>query len=140
MVRFDECEDPATQEQIDFAEEQLGLRFPARLKELFLTCNGGTPHPYVYRDGRLETVVIGTLPLRAGRGSAFWTYSLFVEKKRLVPRYFFPFAIDGGANTLFVDCSTPDGRVYLYLIGMTHDNTVALDVGFDEFWDRLAAE
>jgi hypothetical protein len=137
MVKFVECDPPASDQEIDDLEKRVGLRFPEGLRRLFREANGGRPEPYNYSDGAHDTDVSECLALRPGKGSAEWTYDLLVSSKKLVPKHFFPFAVDSGGNTFFVDCSSAEGAVYLYVHELPVEH-VPLNVNIDGFWSRLS--
>ena len=137
MVRFVECETPATDEQVDEIERRAGLRFPSGLRRLFREANGGRPEPYVYRDENNDTDISECLALREGRGSAWWTYELMVLSQKLVPRHFFPFAVDSGGDTFLVDCSSAQGMVFRYRHDTAFEPVVPLNVAIEELWSRL---
>jgi len=103
------CAPAATSSRIAEAEHRTGLRFPESLRWLFAHANGAQPA----RESTGEISSIATL--RDGRGSAEWTYELLVIHFGLVPWTWFPFADAPGGDVFFVDCSTPDGAVYLCL-------------------------
>lgn len=134
---FTDCEDPITEEQVHAFEHELGIMFPASLIKHFCMANGGRPEPYIYRNNGVEIVVSECLPLRYGKGSAISVYQNLVAVHRLVPRHFFPFAVDGGGDVLFADCSTLDGSVYLYIHDTAFEHIIALGVGLDGFWAQL---
>ncbi|HEY7375627.1 MAG TPA: SMI1/KNR4 family protein [Polyangia bacterium] len=133
MVRFVECDPPASDEEIDDLEQRVALRFPAALRRLFREANGGRPEPYIYGD----TDVSECLALRSGKGSAEWTYDLLVASKQLVPRHFFRFAVDSGGNTFLVDCSSDQGMVFLWVHDTADERLLPLDVSLEEFWSCL---
>jgi hypothetical protein len=140
MVTFSECIAPASDEEVDQLEGRVGLKFPSGLRRLFSTANGGRPTPSVFRDGEIDTDVSECLALRDGRGSALWTYELFVLSKRLVPSTFFPFAVDSGGDCFFVDCSSAAASVFLYVHDTAFEHLCPLDVSIDDFWERLIEE
>ncbi len=137
MVKFSKCIDPASDKQIDDLERQVGLRFPSSLRRLFREANGGRPNPYIYRDDNNDTDVSECLAICEGKGSALWTYELLVLSKRLVPRQFFPFAVDSGGDCFFVDCSTTEGVVYLYVHDTAFEHVRLLSSSLETFWSHL---
>jgi len=140
MVNFSECVLPASDEEIDDLEKRIGFTLPLGLRELFRIANGGRPEPSVYRDDDNDTDVSECLALREGNGSALWTYELFVLSKQLVPRTFFPFALDSGGDCFFVDCSIAQSPVFLYVHDTAFEHLRSLNVSLEEFWDRLTEE
>jgi hypothetical protein len=140
MVKFLNCLEPASEEQIDEVEKKLGFRFPDALRRLFREANGGRPDPCIYRDDKNDTDVSECLALREGKGSALWTYELLVQSKRLVPERFFPFGVDSGGDCFFVDCSSTDARVCLYVHDTNFEHVRLLDIGLEEFWSSLVEE
>ncbi len=138
MVTFSGCKEPASDEQIDGLEHRLGFHFPSDLRRLFREANGGRPEPYIYRDGDNDTDVSECLAIGPGKGSALWTYELLVLSKQLVPKYFFPFAVDSGGDCFFVDCSPDRSGVYMYVHDTAFEHVRLLCGSIDEFWSRLA--
>lgn len=130
-------------EEIADVESNLGISFPASLRDLFTNYNGGDPLPYVFQGYGLHTVVNETLPLISGedRDTAVDTYRLLVLERQIVEKRFFPFAIDPGGDYFFVDCETSDSRVYFYCSD-TIDHNKLLDLGLSlkQFWDCLQPE
>jgi len=137
MVKFSDCIDPASDEQVDDLERQVGLRFPNGLRRLFREANGGRPNPCIYRDDNNDTDVSECLAIRDGRGSALWTYELLVLSKRLVPEWFFPFAVDSGGDCFFVSCSPAEAGVYVYVNDTAFEHVRLLSASIEEFWSRL---
>jgi cell wall assembly regulator SMI1 len=135
-------EAPLTLQDIAAIEAALGLRFPRGLRDSYLRSNGGRPDPYVYEDDTLDTVVSEALPLTAvdEDSTAVATYRALVLEKQLVPAHFFPFAVDGGGNYFFVDCHSSDASVYFFDHDTAGEHVRALDIGIDEFWNRLKGE
>lgn len=136
-MRFIDCEKPLTAEQLASFERELNLQFPPALREHYLRANGGCPEPYVYEDANVYTSVSECLPLQHEGWSAIRVYKNQVLEKSLVPKHFFPFAVDGGGDFFFVDCSSASGMVYLHRHDTGGEPLVALNVGIDEFWSRL---
>jgi hypothetical protein len=124
------------------AETSLGLSFPESVRKLYLSTNGGYPEPYVFENASVDTVVAEFLPLKSARkGTALKSYEHLVVNKRLVARDFFPFAVDGGGDYFFVDCSTSEGVVYFYRgDSAERERLLDLKLGFDEFWASLKSE
>ena len=145
-VRFTECILPATPAQVADLEAQLGFRLPDGLRRVFLTFNGGRPEPSALRPppdadlrpyGPWDNDVSECLELRDGRGGALWWYQLLVQKQRLVPPSFFPFAHTSGGDMFFVDCASPDGQVHVHLHDTAYEHLHALGLSIDAFWDHL---
>jgi cell wall assembly regulator SMI1 len=144
-MKFTEAEAPLTEDDVSAAEMHAGVLFPRELRRQYLQSNGGSPEPYVYEDDNLDTVVAEYLPLKSSRGTgtAVDAYRNLVLSKKIVPPNFFPFAVDGGGDYFFLDCSSPDGLVYFYRGDTSDDETqrlLALNVGIGEFWSRLKEE
>jgi hypothetical protein len=110
------------------------------LRGQYLKSNGGTPDPYVYEDDDVDTVVSEFLPLVSCRAkrTAFNVYENLVLAKALVPLQFFPFAVDGGGDYFFVDCSSANENVSFF-VGDDR-SLLRLSVGLPEFWARLKQE
>lgn len=144
MVTFHNREENLSSFEIDDVEVRLGLRFPAVLRAHFLNVNGGQPDPYVFEDTELDTVVSECLPLKSshGTGTAVDAYNHLILSKCLAPLAYFPFAVDGGGDYFFCDCSTAEGTVYFYRSDSLDDRTklLSLGVGFKEFWACLKPE
>lgn len=143
-MRFDNPEVPVTSDEIKVIESNLSLSIPQELKEQYLRSNGGSPDPYVYEDDNVDTVVASFLPLVSSRGkrTAVDTYEHLVQSQKIVPQHYFPFAVDGGGDYFFVDCSSENGMVFLYRSDFAVDDgpLVPLKVGVGEFWSRLKPE
>ena len=139
MVKFVNCMAPASDEQIEELETKIGLQFPNGLRWLFREANGGRPEPHIYRDETHDTDVSECMAIRPGKGSALWTYELLVLSKGLVPRGFFPFAVDSGGDCFFVDCSPARSGVYVYVHDTAFDHVRLLCSSIDEFWTRLTS-
>ena len=137
MVVYSDSIEPASDEQIDCVERHVGLSFPGALRRLFREANGGRPYPYIYRDGDNDTDVSECLAIREGKGSALWTYELLVLSKQLVPKDFFPFAVDSGGDCFFVDCSPGKGSVWIYVHDTAFEHVRFLSASLDEFWSHL---
>jgi SMI1-KNR4 cell-wall len=144
-MQFTDAEAPLTDADVDSAEARAGVRLPDALRHQYLQSNGGSPEPYVYEDDNLDTVVAAYLPLRSagGKGTAVDAYLHLVLAKKIVPSNFFPFAVDGGGDYFFVDCSSPEGLVYFYRGDSAVEPSqrlLPLDVGIGDFWSRLKEE
>jgi SMI1 / KNR4 family (SUKH-1) len=123
-------------------EAILGIEFPPAVRSLYLSTNGGEPDPYVFENSNVDTVVAEFLPLKSERkGTAVSSYGRLVIGQGLVPRHLFPFAIDGGGDYFFVDCSTSEGSVSYYR-GDSSDGERLLDLNlaFEQFWSSLKSE
>ena len=130
-----------TTRDIEHVENSLGLKLPRAVHKLYLFANGGSPKPYVFENDSIDTVVSGLLPLKAQKGTAIVAYKKLVLNKKLVPQQFFPFAVDGGGDYFFVDCSTIDGTVYFFRgDSASAERLISLAVGFDQFWSLLKDE
>jgi hypothetical protein len=127
-----------TNEVLLSAEAEIGLRFPPGLREHYLRSNGGVPAPYIFRRGGIVVAVSECLPLVAdGGGSAMDTYRDLALKRNVLPKYLFPFAVDGGGNLFLVDCRSDDGSVYVWWHDVPDDNLLDLRTGISEFWSYL---
>lgn len=139
-ITFSGAGNSLTEAQVATVERDLGLTFPRPLRDYFLRTNGGYPDLCVYEDEgdeEIGVVVQHCLPLTKERVAADSTYRSLVAAKGLVPKHFFPFALDPGGDVLFVDCSTEDGQVVLWHHDTAFDPLVPIKVGLDEFWSRL---
>jgi hypothetical protein len=141
-VEFKNTDVDLTTRDIAEVENDLDIRFPDALRIHYLKVNGGDPAPYVYEDERVDTVVSACLPLKSERGqrTAVDTYRHLVLELELVPKTFFPFAVDGGGDYFYVDCSSREGDVYLYRHDTANEPRVNLGIGLDGFWKRLKPE
>jgi hypothetical protein len=142
-MEFTNLDRKLSEEEIANVESDLGILFPASLRDLFVNHNGGDPVPYVFQGHGLHTVVNETLPLISGEGrdTAVDTYELLVLERHIVGKRFFPFAIDPGGDYFFVDCETSDSRVYFYCSDtIDHNKLIDLGLSLEEFWDRLQPE
>jgi len=136
MVKFVECDPPATDADVDELERKLGFRVPSGIRRLLTTANGGRPEPFVF-GGLHGTDVSECLALRDGRGSIRRIYELVVLTNKAAPAHFLPFAVDSGGNFYLVDCSSEEATVH-YLHHDPEHTLHPLGVGLEEFWDRLA--
>jgi cell wall assembly regulator SMI1 len=143
-MKLSKSEAPLTEAEIEGIEKDVGLQFPRSLKEHYLRANGGYPVDVrVYEDENDEDVGVSVqhcLPLRGAKGAAPMYYQRLVVSASVVPKSFFPFAIDPGGDVLFVDCSSAEGQVYLWHHDTAFDPIVPFKVGLDEFWSRLKPE
>lgn len=111
MVHFTDCQPAPDNAVIAAVERLVGVAFPAPLRELFVSANGGRPHPN--STHKHDLVILECLPLEGGH-SARSTYQDLVIGKQIVPRHFFPFAFDLADNVLFVDCTSSEGAVHRF--------------------------
>jgi cell wall assembly regulator SMI1 len=142
-MKFDNKDRDVTADEIASAEAEIGIKFPEALRTLFLENNGGDPDPYVFESEMLQTAVSETLPLFSseGRGTALDTYRNLVLGKQIVPKKFFPFAVDPGGDYFFVDCSNAEGTVYFFRSDIaTGEHLENLGLSLDLFWKSLVEE
>lgn len=143
-MRFDNPETPVTSEELTKIESNLALSIHQDLKSLYLRSNGGSPEPYVYEDDSVDTVVASFLPISSssGKRTAADTYMHLVRAKKIVPQHYFPFAVDGGGDYFFVDCSSANGMVHFYRSDspVNEESLVSLGVGIGAFWSKLKPE
>jgi hypothetical protein len=125
-----------------YAEIILGFNLQVVVRDFYLSINGGSPEPYVFEDQNIDTIVAEFLPLKSERkGTVLVSYKRLVCEKKLVPRHFLPFAVDGGGDYFFVDCSTLDGQVYFYRSdSISSERLVNLNLAFKQFWSSLKVE
>jgi hypothetical protein len=127
-------------------ETEISLTLPEPLRNHYLRWNGGQPEPCVYEDETIDTIIAEILPLKsgAGRGTASKAYRTLVLEKKIMPKHFFPFAVDGGGDYFFADCSNPDARVYFfrgdYWLSDREKCVVDLSVNFEGFLTHLKPE
>lgn len=138
-MKFRRSGPPLTNEELSSVEAELKLRFPRGLRDQYLQVNGGYPEPSLFRRGEVDVEVTEFLPLeRDGRGlSAVGVYRLMALQRKLLPLYFFPFAIDGGGNLFLVDCRFDAGPVYVWWLDVSDDNLLDLRVGIADFWSSF---
>jgi len=141
-MKFTNPETPINAKEIASIETSLGFTFPSPVPRLYISTNGGNPEPYVFENEHVDTVVTEFLPLKSGRkGTALKSYDRLVFKMKLAPQYFFPFAIDGGGDYFFVDCSIREGAIYFYRSNSADGHPLLnLDLDFDQFWSSLKDE
>ena len=141
-MKFINSEPPIGAREITNAETTFGITFPPAVRNLYLSANGGNPEPYVFETDKIDTVIAEFLPLKSSRkGTALKSYERLVLDKKLVPQQFFPFAIDGGGDYFFVDCSTSNGAVFFYKSdSAASDHLLNLKLGFEQFWGLLKGE
>ena len=128
--------------EIADVEDRFELALPEDLKRIYTQTNGGTLEDFLYEYGDISTVISQILPLSSDSGmSAARSYHLFVEDRGIVPRHFFPFAVDGGGDYFFVDCRTAEGRVHLFRADDDPPEQLQdLGVGIAGFGARLRPE
>lgn len=128
-----------TPQDIADVEAQLGLRFPAPVRKLYLSANGGIPDPEGFQNEVLDTLVAEFLPLKFEDGdTAIAAYRDLVLVQKAVSSNLFPFAVDAGGDYFFVDTTTSEGRVYFYRHDTAStDPLLDLRVGFEQFWSSL---
>ena len=138
-MKFSNRDRGVTLDEVRVVEEELSLSFPDALKRLFLENNGGEPDPYSFEG---IYIVNECLPLRSNRRrTAVESYRLWCLERELVPRRYFPFAVDGGGSTFFVDCESRDAEVHNFHsdAGLGHEERLeSLKLGLDSFWERLS--
>src|ERR1022692_1750740 len=109
-MKFTNSEPAIGLQEIANVEASLGFLLPVAVRNLYLTTNGGDPAPYVFQNENIDTVITKFLPLSSkSKGTALTSYKRLVVEKQMAPQQFFPFAVDGGGDYFFVDCSRPDG-------------------------------
>jgi cell wall assembly regulator SMI1 len=102
---------PLTIGEIENVEKQIGLKFPESLQTFYLLFNGGKVEKsrriFVDREGDIEAEVKTFLPIKykrfEGDSLVEESYELFVNRKRLIPPQFIPFAMDSGGFRYCVD-------------------------------------
>ncbi len=143
-VNFNNPEEVISASEIVVIESNLGLNFPIFLKDLYLLANGGAPDPYVYEDDHLDTVVTNFFPITSvsGKRTAVDVYKHLVLLKKIAPEYYFPFAVDGGGDYFFIDCSSVLGETYFYRSDNPSDEDSLISLGIDikEFFSKLKPE
>jgi hypothetical protein len=142
-MEFGNPDQSLSESDVANAESEVGLVFPTLLREFFLNHNGAEPEPYVLEndDLRISTVVSRSLPLvsRSGNGTAIETYRRLIEEKKLAPRNYFPFAVDGGGDYFLINC---DNGMVSFLKSDSYPDMQLLDLGVDlaGFWELLQEE
>ena len=131
---------------IEQVEVQLGIKLPPPMHSHYLRWNGGSPEPYVFEDAVIDTVVSEMLPLKSGsnRETASQAYKKLVLDNQLMRMHFFPFAVDGGGDYFFADCSDPSAPVHFFRGDYWGSNRGKCDVNlsltFEAFWRSLKPE
>ena len=141
-MEFVNAEAPLTENDLARVESELRITFPESVRHCYLEANGGEPEPYVFSNDQLDTIVAELLPLQSTTtGTSVECYRRLVMESRLVSTNLFPFAVDGGGDYFFVDCSDPAGKVFFYRSDTSQeDRLLDLGVGFAEFWNALQPE
>jgi hypothetical protein len=127
-------------------ESELNITFPKVLREHYLYANGGSPEKYVFEDDSIDTVVAEILPLKShsGRGTVVNAYNSLVVTKKLVEKFFVPFAIDGGGDYFFINTQSQSGSVFFFKgdswANGENDYLVDLKLTFAEFMSSLKSE
>ena len=139
-MKFENTGTVTMAEDLSSAEAEIGLSFPTGLREHFLRANGGVPEPYIFRRENVTVAMSECLPLRAdGRGvSALNVYRMLALDKGVIPKYLFPFAVDGGGNLFVIDCRSGDGWVYIWWHDVPDDSLLDLHTRISDFWSHLA--
>lgn len=145
---FSDKDKKISSKEVAGVEERLGIKFPAPLREFYLESNGGCPEAFYFCSDEhdLYLIVNETLPLisETGRGTAVSTYTRLVEQKRLVPKNFFPLAVDPGGEYFFVDCNSPGANVYYFdsrdWSGDTDNCLIDFSLPLDDFWAALSED
>jgi hypothetical protein len=141
-MTFANSEPQISAQEITSAEKVLGIVFPLSMRSFYLLSNGGIPEPYVYEDENIDTVVTEFLPIKSDRKkTAVETYERLILNKQLAAKQFFPFAVDGGGDYFFSDCSTQEGAVHFYRSDSAESkHLISLNLGFEMFWKSLKGE
>jgi hypothetical protein len=139
-MKFLNANRPVSRVEIADIEVTLGLGLPPSLISQYCQSNGGVPNPYVYEDNNVDTVVAAFLPIVSAYASrtAADVYRHLILEKKIVPQQYFPFAVDGGGDYFFVDCSTEDGEVSFF--SADDRSLLPLLIGIKDFWRALKAE
>ena len=138
-MRLTDSHAALTPQDIADVEAKIGLRFPAPVRKLYLSANGGILDPCGFQNESLDTLVAEFLPLKVEDGdNAIAAYQDLVVDQETVPLNFFPFAVDMGGDYFFVDTTTPEGTVYFHRHDTAStDPLLNLRVGFERFWSAL---
>ncbi|WP_371861258.1 SMI1/KNR4 family protein [Pseudoduganella lutea] len=139
-MKFSSPDRKITESDINSVEATIGLLFPSVLRRQYLQSNGGVPEPYVYEDACIDTVVCEFIPIISDRGrcTAVSMYQNLVLDKGIVFLSYFPFAIDGGGDYFFADCSTEIAEVSFFSGELR--SLIPLSIGISEFWMKLKPE
>lgn len=141
-MKFTDSHEAITPQDLGEVEAKLDIKLPPSVRALYLSANGGVPKLHVFESDRLDTLVAEFVPLKSETAdTAVNCYKDLVLGQNLVPRYFFPFAVDAGGDYFFVDTTTPEGAVYFYRHDRAgSDPLLSLRIGFDQFWSLLRDE
>lgn len=116
---FLNCKQALTDADISAAEQEIGIRMPAELKQQYLRCNGGAPDRrcWVRGEGWSPDCIAMFIPIRPigatdkefGKKNLQRAMSLLSEH---LPPDFIPIANDDGGNLFCIDSAT--GSIYFY--------------------------
>ena len=103
-----------TSKDIKKVEELIGCALPPSLKDFYINYNGGkisgNRNVFVDIEKDIEKEVNSFLPIKykrfEGDSTLEESYDLFVNKKKLIPNGFIPFAMDSGGFRFCMDCES----------------------------------
>jgi len=123
-------------------ELKLGITFPQALKSVWLANNGGVleGERRVYQSTQYENDIKYFLPVLHAKNAGILTvdsfYKTLVYEKKLLPRNFVPFAIDGGGFPYCIEIN--QGAVYFCDLENQEENILESDL--DSFFEKILTE
>lgn len=114
MNGFDYSENSVSADEIDQAENEMGLKIPLSLRSHFLQCNGGVPKKSWWESDEWEPLSVGEfMPIKYPIDSDTTLEKTYIRtaKKNILPEDFVPFATDWGGNFFCIDAV---GAIFFY--------------------------
>lgn len=150
-INIDESETGLNENDLKFAEENIGFSVPQPIADLYRTVNGGHPDRCFFNDGRYESEINRLIPLeREGRIEADYMVGIYrsMTDAGHLPKGHLPFGEDSGGNFYLIDPA--DERVWYMPMDEWQDDESAeqnwarsgrtLTYGFEAFMDALVEE
>ena len=146
LERMDECDEPITESDIDRAQQEIGVVFPARYRAFLLRYNGGRPRPGAFPIVGMPNNPCGLIQEFLGidtpieSSSLTWNYSVFRGR---VPHDLIPIARTGTGELICLSFSADNkGSVFLWDMQFEHSppsysNVYFIASSFDELIQRL---
>ncbi len=130
-----------SQTEIEECLSSVHLRFPDILKELYLSVNGGEPDRCIFEYENVDTLITELLPLLSkDKPTSIQSYKILVLDQNIVPKKFFPFAVDAGGDYFFIDIESPHADVYLYRHDTANTHLINLNLDLANFMKKLRAD
>jgi len=145
-MEFKYASNPIVDADIDAVEERFGFTFPADLREIYKTFNGGRPTRDRYIADKTHEIVDAFLPIKHS-SSPLSTIERSIERikvqRQLLPDHLVPFAADPfGSYFCFSLRNDEFGAVYIFRMDRWQEPTHAkrLAGSVSEFLHRLVTK